>query len=73
LVGLIELADAIPARTAPLFGLRCFNVPCIDFPDAVGGTEVYGAGLTEALRPLPASPVRLPRPGEVEPPPLPNI
>ena len=49
---LIGLADAAPARIAAAASADVLHVPYTYFPDAVGGTEVYVAGLAEALRPL---------------------
>ena len=51
-VGLIELADAVPARIATAASADVLHVPYTYFPDAVGGTEVYVAGLAETLRPF---------------------
>ena len=46
-----ELADAVPVRVAPAVSADVLYVPYTYFPDAVGGTEIYVAGLAEALRP----------------------
>jgi glycosyltransferase involved in cell wall biosynthesis len=50
-VGLIDLADAVPERVTAV-SPEVLHVPYTYFPDAVGGTEVYVAGLAEAMRPL---------------------
>lgn len=50
MVGLINLADAAPLRLAPTCAVDVLHVPYTYFPDAPGGTEVYVAGLAEALR-----------------------
>ena len=51
-VELTELADALPVRIAPAASAEVLHVPYTYFPDAVGGTEIYVAGLAEALRPF---------------------
>jgi glycosyltransferase involved in cell wall biosynthesis len=43
-------ADAIAVRLAPSTLAHVLHVPYTYFPDAVGGTETYVAGLAEALR-----------------------
>ena len=50
-VELMDLADAPPVRIAAAASADVLHVPYTYFPDAVGGTEVYVAGLAEALRP----------------------
>lgn len=50
MVELTELADAFPARIAPAASAEVLHVPYTFFPDPVGGTEIYVAGLAEALR-----------------------
>jgi glycosyltransferase involved in cell wall biosynthesis len=52
MVGSIECPDAAPVRRAADASVDVLHVPYIYFPDAVGGTEIYVAGLIEALRPL---------------------
>ena len=50
--GSIHLTDAAPARGAVAASADVLHVPYTYFPDPVGGTEIYVAGLAEALRPL---------------------
>jgi glycosyltransferase involved in cell wall biosynthesis len=52
MIGLIDLADAAVSRIAPAAPPDVLHLPYTYFPDTVGGTEVYVAGLSEALRPL---------------------
>jgi glycosyltransferase involved in cell wall biosynthesis len=49
---LIERANAVPVRIASAAPVDVLHVPYTYFPDAVGGTEIYVAGLAETLRPL---------------------
>jgi glycosyltransferase involved in cell wall biosynthesis len=48
--GLMDLADAAPVRIAAAAAADVLHVPYTYFPDPVGGTEVYVAGLAGALR-----------------------
>jgi glycosyltransferase involved in cell wall biosynthesis len=48
---LVDLADAALVRIAAATSADVLHVPYTYFPDPVGGTEVYVAGLAEALRP----------------------
>ncbi len=45
----MDLADAAPVRIAAAASADVLHVPYTYFPDAVGGTEVYVAGLAGAL------------------------
>jgi glycosyltransferase involved in cell wall biosynthesis len=49
-VGWIERVDALPARMAVAASVDVLHVPYTYFPDSVGGTEIYVAGLAEVLR-----------------------
>ena len=49
---LTELADAVTGASRRRGWADVLHVPYTYFPDAVGGTEVYVAGLAEILRPL---------------------
>jgi glycosyltransferase involved in cell wall biosynthesis len=46
----IGLVDAAPAWTGPAVPADVLHVPYTYFPDPIGGTEVYVAGLAEMLR-----------------------
>jgi glycosyltransferase involved in cell wall biosynthesis len=52
MVGSIERTDALPARLAAAASVDVVHVPYTYFPDSIGGTEIYVAGLAEALRSL---------------------
>lgn len=47
---MIEVADPISVKVPPVSRADVLHVPYTYFPDAVGGTEIYVAGLASALR-----------------------
>jgi glycosyltransferase involved in cell wall biosynthesis len=50
MVGIVDLAELASVRRVPAAPADVLHLPYTYFPDAVGGTEVYVAGLVKALR-----------------------